>query len=408
MRSRPAGEGFGTWMRTGLPKSRYAAGMNSRPVLILLVGGLTISAVFPGGMAGTEVLGPETVEASPFNFVLLEPALIAEKAESGETFTLPTMWGDVTVATTARASDGVDIYHADANGNLIHDGFSIPDVWHIASPDGTMEGILLADGLQVRATLVTPHGRSTIEPGMDGLPTGAAQALHRMYAEEPTRPLIVAPHPQPIPGDPTPRTRGGDIGILSTITLTQAAYADNEFVSVWGSTGYDDHILYLTTWVNGYMNDVEIVYDVNDIINSDPGTDSSSAWSQGWDWLGGQSNQGEDGRVLWSHVDYDGCTLGQALQPGDRAMLQTTDDSCHGWNVIDTDFERAFFMTHELGHNNDANHDDAWVDIDPGHTHRSFMQSSANWHPHECWSSANADNMVNHNPGTSVQGTTCD
>lgn len=153
------------------------------------------------------------------------------------------------------------------------------------------------------------------------------------------------------------------------------------------------------------------------IVNSDPGTTTNSPWSTGYNWLINAWDWGKNTKVLWSHVDYDKDVVGQAQQPGNRAMLQTTDDASHFGNVVDSDLERAYFMAHELGHNNNGAHAEPGYPQDCpscpwsytewwGHKHRSILYRGAWDHLHECWSATNAQRMATH-LGTSVAGTTC-
>ena len=354
-----------------------------------------------------------------FTLINLDAMGIATRARAHDPITLPTMWGDVLITSFQRVSAGVRINHEDPQGALVDDGVFVPDVWHVASLDYSITGLLLADGHQVRATLITPEGRSTIEAGANGIASSQPERLHRMYSADPTRPLFGVSHdvmlepttgPQPAPVPPA------GVGVLTTQTKTMVAYVDDEFAGVWGTNTWPNHVIYLTSWLNGYMNDVELIYDVQVMTRSDPGT---SSWSTAWSWLGQRNYQGMNTRVFWSHVDYTSggwCNLGMGSQPGTTAMLQTTDDACHGWHVIDTDFERAYFMAHELGHNNNAAHvtDNAgtscqscpWSSGGYPHTHRSIMYQDTEFHLHECWSNTNANRMATH-LGTSVVATTC-
>lgn len=377
---------------------------------IIVLTALALSlGTLPAGIADAPAAEAPIADASiPIRTVTLDPRHVASRAHAGEAVTLPTMWGEVTLDVLGRVSPGVRVLHQESDGSLVDQGDFLPDVWRVASKDKNVTGVLLADGKQVRATLVTPEGRSTIEPGLDGIPSGGMDVLHRMYSDEPTRVVAANWEAPPVPGvlrgAPTPPS-------ILAVSKTMVAYVDDEFAATWGGLTWPNQVSYLTSWLNGYMDDVQLTYGPDTMVKADPGTTSNSPWSSGFDWLDDQSLLGMNTKVLWSHVDYDGCTVGQAAQPGNYAMLQTTDDACHLWNIVDTDFERAYFMAHELGHNNNGCHEPecsgvAWSASAWSHTHREILYAGGQGHLHECWGSANANRMTAH-LGTSFVGSAC-
>ena len=368
---------------------------------------VTVVMISPGSIGA--ILGtPETPAAGPVLFVYLDAPRIATHAEAGWPFVLPTMWGDVTVHATSRVRDQSQVIRLGEDGRVVDQAVHVPSVWNVASDDDSVTGILLADGVQVRAALWTAAGRSSLEPGIRGLPTGGVETLHRMYSSEPTpMGLDVQWEGAPIktPGE------APELQMLATYTKTQTVYVDNEFVANWGTSGswtWANQVNYLTAYLNSYTNDFQLVYDDDLLVWAEPGTSTNDPWTDGFHWLRDDlDNIGRDTRVFWSHVDYDGWIVGQAGQPADYAMLQTTDDGGHFGTIVDSDFERAFLMAHELGHNNNGDHLYGWGSYESvTHFHRSILYEGGWDHYHECWSSTNGGRMATHLGNTFV-GTAC-
>lgn len=61
-----------------------------------------------------------------------------------------------------------------------------------------------------------------------------------------------------------------------------------------------------------------------------------------------------------------------------------------------TDYERAYLTKHEMGHNSNAAHTDAYSKTVGFHVHRSIMHKSAWYHYHNIWSQNEADKMCNY------------
>lgn len=233
------------------------AAVVGRRMRALLLTALCALIAMPAGFAAelSELpKPPEPIASQPFEMVVLDPVDIHARAGRGEAVTLPTVWGSVTVIPLARVSEGVDVYQETPDGSFVLIERHVPDVWHVESEDGGFSGLLFANGLQVRATLVGDQGRSTIEPGTTGIPSGGIDVLHRMYNEEPTPATAV----WDAPSEPGHIASVPPITIMSHSTKTMVAYVDNEFVSVWGD--YAGHVLYLTNWINTYMDDVHLTY----------------------------------------------------------------------------------------------------------------------------------------------------
>lgn len=300
-------------------------------------------------------------------------------------------------------------------------------LWRLRNGDGAVGTLILRPGY-LEATLTTADGPTVIEPVADRpYPADADLTTYRVVqpGEQPATPGAFGPHdPGPAvadDGDPGGQASGmgeGDPGgngwaPLGSTGLGLPASASGpereKTVRTYVDTEWYDH--YDDDWCDKFR---QLRDEANEKFR-EVGLEYTSTWcswrswkfqsndrDELWDELSGAGDGGRDVKGLASYKDWDGCAIGVGSNPGSQFMIQAKADQCHFWAVPDNDYERAYVLKHEWGHNNDAKHKYAWNEWDGCcHNHRSIMYGSAWGHWHDVWSQENADRMCHHlNTGT--------
>lgn len=395
-------------------------------LVVILVIGVALApmtiAVPEDGVVST----PEDAKTEKIR-VTINPGQLYESIRAGNAFSLPTGANEsMQFQSAVRQGDGGEILQRNEQGRLVHLGHHDSNVWSTTSTRDNSRALILSLASSLRATIWTEGRIVNIEPTSPPswmTTTTTSYALYDDVYQEPVpgtpshfEPLTQE-HQDTASRDPAPSSGTDDPITIPTAIPgsgedsggqreTMTAYADDEYYWQYG-LGWADQVDYIIAKANVYFEDIDLYHDVETYIQDDPGTGDDSPWSEGWNWIKNQPWHGNLNKAYFSYADYDGCKIGQAFEPGTVAMWQHKPDACHAGIIPDTDFERAYITAHELGHNSDGGHADAWSAWSGAdHQHRSIMHESAWYHYHECWSQGNLDRMTEEE-GTAIAGEHC-
>lgn len=210
--------------------------------------------------------------------------------------------------------------------------------------------------------------------------------------------LPTIPDPFSNSDSPSAEPRGGWSDIRKA---TIGVVVDREYVNKFGRQSWTEHARKLVnTMSNTYQRDTGIIFQISSL--SYDGSLTSYNWGTVLDVQLRTPASGENMVValLGKDMDSPGEAIGmaQAPCPQQTSAAQMTGDYWHGHTTPNEDFERAYVLMHEVGHNLHANtydcgHDEAtgwnhWHRDSQGesysHRHVSLMQESG-WSYHEHW-----------------------
>lgn len=342
-----------------------------------------LAATAAGASQSMNDTSPAT--AVPDGAAMMDPSEVHEHVRKGEVFELPTPEGSVSVKATERVQETISF----SNGTDKPSIQRAPHVWGLEPVESEGEGLILSFNHTVRAWVSTPEEAAYVEPLAD-LPGTQRETVYEVTEAQPAD-IESATGVQP----------------LSHIQkyMSIYAYVDTQYRDQYGSCCWADQIVYIIDLSNNDFDDVELEYTYDGgTVDTDFDTYNIDT---AWDTLISKSWNGADVRSYWSYKDLDGCEIGRATLPGWTFLTQHRPDSCHYGDVPNTDSERSYFTSHELGKNNDAHPDYEWSQTEStGHEHRSIMKESLWGHLHTCWSQTNLDRMASY-LGTSVAESPC-
>ncbi|HWG90353.1 MAG TPA: hypothetical protein VNZ52_05820 [Candidatus Thermoplasmatota archaeon] len=369
---------------------------------------LTLTAA-PLVTPGSPVPGLPTLDFGESRVVILDPTSLLAAARGGQALLLPTIEG-FTEVRLVYSGEPVRVIHLQEGGEATESTYQT-NIWTIhSSESGDALGIALLRADTLRARLDTAAGINMIEPLAGYVPTaGGSEYLVYRPGNKP-RPVgaVDGFEPGAVPpasgdhdhGDhhedqPAP---GGDFGVAThTVTRTLTVYVDSGFVNNYGGMTWPDQARYFVGMVNNRMKDVGLQYSVM-ALAYDAGFDTNNI-GDSWNRIASRDYMGSQVRGAFVYRDWDGCTIGQATQPGSTMHIQLAADACHSYYTPINDFDRYYLMTHEFAHNQDADHNsaDGWCeDYFCWHFGRDITHSSAWHHYHDYLSSRNVLRMKAH------------
>lgn len=292
----------------------------------------------------------------------LDPSTILEAAREGRNVKLPTAFGEVSLAEWARATHTFAVLTPNEHGG--YDAREAKsNVWRASDPTADARAVLVLTPDELRAQITTPQGVSAIEPtgrlDEDGMAIYAVFRADKDLPDDETALSFddVSP-PGPATGTRTSPT--SDASIDATVTKSITVYVDTAYVNNYGASTWPNQVDYMVALANHRFADVSLSYSITATIH-DSSFDSAD-FDYCWNLLLTKSYLGAHTRALFGYTDYQGGVVGRASNPGRSMMSQHAPDASVGWTVPSDDFERAYIVKHELGHNNNADHDYAWDD----------------------------------------------
>lgn len=370
--------------------------------IVLAIMMIAMAAV--GAASPTPVTPADEIQES----VQLDAAAIHRSAMATGSVRLPTLEGEIEFeARQVRTSPVV----VDDPNIAEEPVLKMTNVWALIGPGAEGTAVLREDLVQaiIRTPfgvteIVPPHeeraeaGYVLVRPGHRDPPPGTSDAMdgHSAAGE----------------GDASGGGSGatGDnsaslVNLPSAIanpystSKTLTVYVDSEFTARYGGANWPDEVEFIITEANKKFAEVGLQYEVRSMARDDSmhNTDITQAFID----LSGKSFSGSMVRAYMSYRDFDGCAIGVGSQPGREFLVQFRADACHLGATPSSEFERVYVAKHEMGHNNNAKHENAWSKWSGGHRHRSIMMASAWYHYHDVWAAENARGMCN------FLGTTC-